>query len=69
MGGYDFMIYFAESKHALESIPNETNISYGGRDGQKLDIFYPKSQGKGRKCHAQLEFFSFYFYQMVISSW
>ena len=61
-GGYDFIICFTESKHALENIPNETNVSYGGKDGQKLDIFFPKTQGKGKVSCTMKAFCSFVLY-------
>ena len=48
----NFLI-LAESKQALEEIANELDIKYGSKDGQKLDVFFPKSQGKGEDYYVK----------------
>ena len=40
------LLLFIESKHAIEKTPNETDVKYGDRDGQKLDIFYCNEDDK-----------------------
>ena len=41
--------YILETSNAIENTIHETDVKYGIRDRQKLDIFFPKTQGSG-KC-------------------
>ena len=38
--------FVSESKHALEDIPNETDVKYGSQDGEKMDLFFCKNDRK-----------------------